>query len=124
MKAKSLFFLMLTCISLFTSCKKSSSDNNNNTPAPYKSPYDITSLFTQTGLGDDFTALDKLNPSTMDTVNWYNASYQYWTDRRYEKTWGPLPADFGQEARNTPGRITSTITFFSGIRPKHGPGIP
>jgi hypothetical protein len=49
-------------------------------------------------LGDDFTALDKLNPSTMDTVNWYNASYQYWTDRRYEKTWGPLPADFGQEA--------------------------
>jgi hypothetical protein len=97
MKIKSLsFFLLIVCIAVSTSCKKSSS--SSNTPTPYKSPYNISTIFTQTGLGDDFATLDKLNPSTMDTNNWYNPNFQYWTDYRNEKTWGPWPADFGEEA--------------------------
>jgi hypothetical protein len=91
-----IFLLSVICLTFFYSCKKSSSDTT--TPTAYQSPYNISTIFTQTGLGDDFTTLDKLNPSVMDTSNWYNPNYQYFIDHRNEKTWGPWPADFGEEA--------------------------
>lgn len=98
MKLRTLAFVaILSGIAIFTACKKSS-DDSGSTPGPYVSPYKLDSLFTFTDLGADFAQRDLINPSTMDTTQWYNINNQYYIDNRREITWGPWPSDFGSEA--------------------------
>jgi len=98
MKIKTLTAVAILCgLALFTSCKKSS-DDTGSTPGPYVSPYVLDSLFTFTDLGADFADRDLLNPSTMDTTQWYNINNQYYVDNPKQVTWGPWPSEFTSEA--------------------------
>ena len=90
--------VILAGFSLFLSCTKSSDESTPTPSGPYVSPYHLDSLFTFTDLGSDFAQRDLINPSTMDTTQWYNPEYQYYVDNRKEVTWGPWPSDFNSEA--------------------------
>ncbi|MDQ5984535.1 MAG: hypothetical protein CSYNP_00230 [Syntrophus sp. SKADARSKE-3] len=60
----------------------------------YKSPYDISPVFTQglTNLTSDFEARLQLPPSDTSETDWYNPQASYYINYPGETTWGPLLA--------------------------------
>ena len=103
------YYLLIVCglFIILSSCKKNESETDNvqsdeNEPiltdTTYMSPYDISSLITISGLGDDFVTRDILNPSTIDTSHWYNQNSPYYINEPSEIKWGPCPRQYSAES--------------------------
>ncbi len=71
------------------------SDLASLTYSVYASPYDISPIFTQAQLGDDFAKRDKLNPSTMAKSKWSDLNQKYYTQNTIVGiAYGPPLAQF------------------------------